>query len=105
MKLVHMKWNCLVDEEYFMDVVCYSSQPLSPSQMSEFILNRKPWGKYFGHFKPYKARCNYCDFDFDAIIDVEDLDDRIQLIANNLKIKVNRYYPPLVQVIMSINIL
>ncbi len=40
------------------------------------------------HFRPYHSSCDYCSFDFDAIIDVEELGDMIQLIADNLNIVV-----------------
>ncbi len=77
----------LMDFEFY--VYLLFSQPLSPSKLSEFILNRETWGQAFGHFLPYQQSCNYCDFDFDAIIDVNELSHMMELIADNLNITVS----------------
>ncbi len=72
---------------------CFSSNPLSPSQVSEYLtsgeIERVPG---MNHFRPYVLSCDYCAFDFDAIIDLADLEVTIQSIADNLNIRVSWFH-------------
>ncbi len=67
------------------------SHVMSPTEVSEYLVSgQMEMVRGLSHFVPYIDSCNYCDFEFDAIIDLEEFKEEIQSIAVNLNITVSR---------------